>query len=190
MRFVNLYVRTTALAWLLLAASGCQTAQKPVALMPAKTAPAVKPAPAPASAAPQPEQAPAPTQQEDSSAQKPASTEAAPAQAAAASDPVADLVDRAEKEYQAGLTNYHAGKTDEARQNFDRALNALLSSNLDIRSDDRLEKELDHIVQGVNEIYPGGTSGEAEAAQEPQQKSEPAPIDTTNEIAPAADAST
>ncbi|HYM74550.1 MAG TPA: LysM peptidoglycan-binding domain-containing protein [Candidatus Dormibacteraeota bacterium] len=191
MRFVNLYVRTAVLASLILAASACQTAQHPVALMPPATAPALKPAPVPVSAGPSAtDQAPAATPQEDSSAQKPASTEAAPVQTPAALDPVADLVDRAEKEYQAGLANYHAGKTGDARQNFDRALNALLSSNLDIRSDDRLEKEFERIVQGVNEIYPGGTSSEAEAGQEPQQKSEPAPIDTTNEIAPTADAGT
>lgn len=100
------------------------------------------------------------------------------------SDPVADLIARAEKEYQAGLANHQAGKIDEAKQNFDNALNALLSSNLDVRSDERLEKEFDRVVAGVNELYPGGTSADAEA----QQKSEPAPIDTTNEITPAADA--
>ncbi len=36
----------------------------------------------------------------------------------------------------------------------------------------------------MNELYPGGTSADAEA----QQKSEPAPIDETNGITPAADA--
>jgi membrane-bound lytic murein transglycosylase D len=106
------------------------------------------------------------------------------------SDPVADLVAKAESEYQAGLANYHAGKAEDAKHNFDNALNALLSSSFDIRSDVRLQKEFDRVVQGVNDAYPGGTSQEAEAGQEPQQKSEPAPIDTTNEIAPAADAGT
>jgi membrane-bound lytic murein transglycosylase D len=95
------------------------------------------------------------------------------------------LIARAEKEYQAGLANHQAGKTDEAKQNFDNALNALLSSNLDIRSDDRLQEEFDRIVQGVNELYPGGTTADAEA----QQKSEPAPIDETNGLTPAPDAS-
>ena len=47
---------------------------------------------------------------------------------------------QAEKEYQAGLANHRAGKTDEAKQDFDNALNALLSSNLNIHSDDRLER--------------------------------------------------
>ena len=101
------------------------------------------------------------------------------------SDAVGDLIARAEKEYQTGLANHQAGKIDEAKQNFDNALNALLSSNLDIRSDDRLQTEFDRIVTGVNELYPNGT---APSDTEAQQKSEPAPIDETNGLTPAPDA--
>ncbi len=101
-----------------------------------------------------------------------------------------DLVAQVEAQYQAGLANYHGGNIEQAKQDFDHALNSLLESNLDIRSDDRLEKEFDRIVQGVNQIYPGGTAGDTETAQEPEQKSEPAPIDETSGIAPTADAST
>ena len=133
MRFANLYVRTVALASLILAANACQTAQKPVSLIPSATAPSLKPAQAPATApAPGPQstvtqepQGPA----EEAPVQKPASPQVAPTASAAASDPVADLIARAEKEYQAGLANNEAGKTEEARQNFDNALNALLGSN-------------------------------------------------------------
>ena len=64
-------------------------------------------------------------------------------------------------------------------------MNALLGSNLDVRSDDRLQKEFDRVVEGVNQLYPGGPAAEADA----QQKSEPAPIDETNGLAPTADAS-
>jgi membrane-bound lytic murein transglycosylase D len=119
----------------------------------------------------------------------PQQSQAAPS----AADPVADLIDRAEREYQEGVANYHAGNSASAKQNFDNALNALLSSNLDIRSDERLQKEFDHIVEGVNQLYPGGTAADSEQAQDNQQKSEPAPIDQTNDatngLAPAADAS-
>ena len=94
-----------------------------------------------------------------------------------------DLIQRVEKEYQAGLANYQGGKTDAAKQNFDDAINALLGSNLDVRSDERMQKEFDRIVEGVNHLEIGGAGGEAEA----QQKSEPAPIDETNEIMPPAD---
>jgi membrane-bound lytic murein transglycosylase D len=189
MRFVNLYFRPVALASLILALSACHSAQKPVTLVPPATAPALKPAPAPAAqAASSPAQTPAEKPQEDSSANKP--IEAPQAEAQPQSDAVGDVIAKAEAEYQAGLANHHAGKVDDAKHNFDTALNALLSSNFDIRSDERLQKEFDRIVQGVNELYPGGTAQEAEASQEPQQKSEPAPIDTTNEIAPSADAGT
>ena len=191
MRFANLllskYVRTAVLASLLVGAFGCQTAQKPVSLLPPGSAPAIKPAVAPA---------PAPASQSVAQAeesQKPAAADASASEPATpTTDPVADLIAQVEKEYQAGLAEYHAGKGDDAKQNFDNALNALLGSNLDIRSDDRLQKEFDRVVAGVNELYPGGPSAEAdtpqEAQQEPQQKTEPAPIDETNGIVPAADA--
>jgi len=190
MQLVTLHVRIAALASLLLGACACQTAQKPVALLPPATAPALTAAAPPAQATAA--QAPAAgsttqpvAQAEEAPAQKPSSPEASSPPAAPASDPVADLIARVEKEYQAGLANYHAGQTEDAKQNFDNALNALLGSDLDIRSDDRLQKEFDRVVAGVDQLYPGGPSADSEA----QQKSEPAPIDETNGITPAADAS-
>jgi membrane-bound lytic murein transglycosylase D len=190
MRFANLCIRTVALASLILALSACQSAKKPVTLVPPGKAPALKPAPAPApQAASEPAQAPAEKKDQDSAPEKSATSDAPAAEPQAKPDPVGDLVSKAEAEYQRGLSNYHAGKAEEAKRNFDNALNSLLSSTFDIRSDDRLQKEFDRIVQGVNDVYPGGTQQEAEA-QEPQQKAEPAPIDTTNEVAPTADAGT
>jgi membrane-bound lytic murein transglycosylase D len=111
---------------------------------------------------------------------------------------VGDLVALVEKEYQAGLANYQAGNTDAAKKNFDNAFNALLGSNLDVRSDDRLQKEFDRVVAGVDQLGLDGVGGNAgsEAGNnsagdaESQQKSEPALIDETNGIVPAADAST
>ena len=200
MRFANLCLRTAVLAALILAACSCQTAQKPVSLLPPTTAPALKPTP-PAAQDPTPVAKPAVAQTQNVPAQKsPSPQSPAPANGTATaqassptSDPVGDLVARAEKEYQAGLANHQAGKTDDAKQNFDNALNALLSSNLDVRSDDRLQAEFDRIVAGVNQLYPGGTSADADSQQEAQQKSEPAPIDLTNDatngVTPAADAS-
>ena len=69
-----------------------------------------------------------------------------------------------------------------AKQNFDEAFNALLESKLDIRSDNRLEKEFDRVVDGVNQLDLGDAASDSEA-----QKSEPAPIDETNGITPAAE---
>jgi membrane-bound lytic murein transglycosylase D len=90
---------------------------------------------------------------------------------------------RVEKDYQAGLDAYQAGQTEAAKQDFDSAFNTLLESNLDIRSDDRLEKEFDRIVDGVNHLDLGSLASDSDA-----QKSEPAPIDETNDITLSPDA--
>jgi membrane-bound lytic murein transglycosylase D len=162
----------------LLATIGCGSAQHPVALLPASqaTPPALaettqstaKPA------LPAPNPAPA-------SASNPLPSAG---QQALSPDPVADLIAQVEKEYQAGQENYRAGHLEAAKQNFDRAFNLLLGSNLDVRSDDRLEHELDHILEGVNGF-------ELQALQEgdgfTEQKSEPAPIDEANEVTFPAD---
>ncbi len=175
------------LAAIALAACACQTAQRPASLVPPASAPALKPVAA-SVAIPTPVAHVA--AQEQAQVQKPApppeTASPAPAQSTTAnqaSDPAADLIERAEKEYQAGMANYQAGKDDEAKQNFDNALNALLGSNFDIRSDERLHAEFDKVVEGVNKLYPGGT-----ADADSQQKSEPAPIDETNGLTPTADA--
>jgi membrane-bound lytic murein transglycosylase D len=181
------------LAGLALLSSACQTAQRPASLLPAKTAPVLTAAaPAPVAA---PQQAPPrtaiplqtpPTAEPDAGTKRqPAPTQAAPAQApppAPGSDPVGDLITRVEKDFQAGLDAYQAGQTEAAKQDFDKAFNALLESNLDVRSDDRLEREFDRIVDGVNHLDLGSLASDSEP-----QKSEPAPIDETSGITPAAD---
>src|SRR5437588_3494506 len=100
-------------------------------------------------------------------------------QSAPSSHAVTQLLNQVEKEYQAGQDNYNAGHLEAAKQNFDRAFNLLLGSNLDIRSDARLQSEFDKILDGVNGL-------ELMALQEgdgfAEQKSEPAPIDETNEV--------
>ena len=183
---------------MILATFACQSAQKPVSLLPPGGAPAIKPAPAvvatsktvapqattqkPSTTKDSKDEAPTP-------AEKPTSAEtSSPTPESQSSDSIADLVARVEKEYQAGLANYQAGNTEEARQNFDNAINGLLGSNVDIRSDERLSKEFDRVVQGVDQLDPGGPSGDAGSPQDAQQKSEPAPIDETNGLTPSADA--
>jgi membrane-bound lytic murein transglycosylase D len=206
MPVANSYFRVAALSSLLAAACACQTAQKPPTLLPPGSAPALKPAtqsqvePAsqgqtsPSRAAP--EQAHSGKAQPDQPQSSITASEASrtEAQPSAGSDPVSDLIAQVEKEYQAGLANYQAGNKGQAKHNFDDAMNAMLGSSLDIRTDARLEKEFDRVVQGVDQLYPGGPDTEAaadpDAAQEPQQKSEPAPIDETNGLAPTADART
>jgi len=71
---------------------------------------------------------------------------------AAPSRSVGDLIARVEKEYQSGQDNYRDGHLEAAKQNFDSAFNQLLGSGFDLRStsDDRLERELDRILDGIN----------------------------------------
>ncbi len=99
--------------------------------------------------------------------------------ATAPADPVDALIARVDKLYQQGTTDYQAGHLDAARQNFDQAFNVLLSSNLEVRNNPRLEKEFDKIVDGVREM-------EQVALREgdgfTEQQSEPAPIDEANDI--------
>ncbi len=175
-------MRVAALVLSALAGSSCQTAQKPATLLPAKTAPSLTadpPAPAPQHTQPA-AVAPDNPSQPPAAPAAPAKAESAPV--AAASDSVADLVASVEKEYLAGLANYQAGHPDAAKKNFDNAFNALLESQLDVRSDDRLVKEFERITDGVNHLDLGDLASDSES-----QTSEPAPIDETNGITPSAD---
>ncbi len=161
------------LAALLAATLACQSAQKAAFMPPAQ---AQAPALVSASSAPDPQE------------QQPATTEPQPKPQVPAADPVADLIARVEKEYQAGQDNYRAGHLEAAKQNFDAAFNLLLGSGFDLRpdvsSDDRLAHELDRILDGINGL-------ELAALQQgdgfAEQKSEPAPIDEANELTPAVD---
>jgi membrane-bound lytic murein transglycosylase D len=149
----------------LLASIGCRSEQRPAPLLPATqaTAPAVS-----ASAA----QAP-PSKALPAVVPSPATdTQPEP-------DPVVELVQRVEKEYQAGENNDQAGQPEAAKQNFNRALNLLLESQFDVHSDERLQREFDRVLDAVNSL-------DLEALQRgdtpPEQKAEPAPIDEANEV--------
>ena len=98
---------------------------------------------------------------------------------------MAELIAKAEQEYQSGEANYKAGHLEAAKQNFDQAFNLLLESSLDLHSDERLQQEFDHVLDGVNGL-------ELEALQQgdgfAEQKSEPAPIDEANDVSYTVDA--
>src|SRR6202041_3546704 len=182
MRVATLPMRIAMLAALAGAGSSCHTAQKPVSVVPLGTAPQLT-AKAPPAIPEQPQSAKLQTADQKQNQPSAGASAEAPA-VKPASDPVGDLVASVEKEYQAGFANYQAGHTDAAKQNFDNAFNALLESKLDIRSDNRLEKEFERIAEGVNQMSLGDLASPSEA-----QNSEPAPIDETNGITPSADPS-
>lgn len=180
MRFSSQRYLTISISALLGATLGCQSAQKTSFLPPSQAqAPTLVAAGKP----------PDPPKQ-TSAAAEPQSKPPVPE--ALEVDPVADLIARVEKEYQAGQDNYQAGHLEAAKQNFDSAFNLLLGSGFNLRSsnsgnsDDRLERELDRILDGINTL-------ELAALQQgdgfAEQKSEPAPIDEANEVTPAVDQS-
>lgn len=94
-------------------------------------------------------------------------------------DPVDELLAKVEREYQTGVANYNAGHLEAAKEDFDRAFNLLLSTSLDVHNEDRLERELDKLVEGIHGL-------ELAALKEgdgfTEQRSEPAPIDEANEV--------
>jgi membrane-bound lytic murein transglycosylase D len=190
MRVGKLQLRVALLALAALGASSC-SAKRPVAVVPTGTAPPAVAANSTDPPAATKQTAPSSSTQASASPAKPA--EAVPTDSkpevkassnALTADPVADLIARVEKEYQAGLIAYQAGQTDAAKQHFDSACNALLESKLDIRSDDRLGQEFDRIVTGIDKLNLG------DLADSDAQQAEPAPIDETNGITPSADAQT
>ena len=177
-------MRIAVLAVAALVGSSCQTAQKPVSAAPpgtppplnAKESPSAPPQTQPAASQPVTQGQP-----HDSSAVSVANSEASAPKPA--SDAVGDLVASVESKYQAGLAKYQAGQADAAKEDFDNAFNALLESKLDIRSDDRLQKEFDRISAGVNQL------NLSDSADSEGRQSEPAPIDETNGVTPSADPS-
>ncbi len=176
MRFSAHFYLAIAISALLLASLGCQSAQKSSFLPPSQAqAPALVAA----------------SSQSASQAQKPAiaGSTGAPSQpqastVAPAADPIADLIERVEKEYQAGQDNYNAEHLEAAKQDFDSAIQQLLSSGFDLKSDDRLQREFDRLVEAIDML-------ETDALQQgdtlPVQQSEPAPIDEANELTPTVD---
>jgi len=149
--------------WLLCLFTGCETTvpTQSFLLPPQAKAPQVKTA-----AAQKPQQSAPPKSQET---QKPAPQP----------DPADALIAQAEKQYAAGQANYQAGHLEAAKEDFDQAFNTLLTSNLDVRNDERLDREFEKIVEAVHEL-------ELQALKEgdgfTEQRSEPAPIDEANDI--------
>jgi membrane-bound lytic murein transglycosylase D len=184
MRVAKLPVSGLLLVSAILAGSSC-SAKKPVTVAQAAAPPAIT-ARQTESASPgkQAQSSPSQTKAADPaiSAAPTPSPDSTASSAALAPDAVADLVAQVEKYYQSGLDAFHSGQSDAAKQSFDHAFNAMLDSKLDIRSDERLEKEFDRIVQGVDQLNLGDINLDSEA-----QKTEPAPIDETNGITPAAE---
>ena len=88
---------------------------------------------------------------------------AAPAQALQAPAPaphkpvreqqqVHQLIQQVEDAYARGEAEYRKGRLREAKQEFDRAVDLMLASNIDIKSNAELQEEFDRIVDGVHAL--------------------------------------
>lgn len=169
-------VPAIALGALLVATVACQSAQKSTFLPPPQAqAPAITANATPAAA----KQNPVPA-----TATVAPPTRKPEAAKALAVDPIADLIVRVETEYQKGQDSYRAGHLEAAKQNFDSAFDILLGSGFDFKTDDRLQAELDRILDGING-YELAALEQGDGFTE--QKSEPAPIDEANELTPPVD---
>ncbi|OLE10794.1 MAG: hypothetical protein AUG89_11210 [Acidobacteria bacterium 13_1_20CM_4_56_7] len=162
---------------------GCHTAHKPNARLavPSQAPPApaqqskstksTKPAIAQKTQPAQKNEPATEARTQSSSAEKP--------KAAAKPDPVAELILKVEKEYDAGLNQYNSGDKDGAKEHFDRAFNMLLESPAGVRSDPRFQPEFDRVLDHVNKLQLAAVQ-QSDAA--PEQKTEPAPIDEANAV--------
>jgi membrane-bound lytic murein transglycosylase D len=100
------------------------------------------------------------------------------ADAAAKAAKVQQLINNAEAAYRSGVDNYRAGHLDAARQNFDSAVDLMLTSGMDLKTDPQLADEFDHLLNAVNSL-------EMTALKQGNGFSpvlEAAPLDAANEV--------
>lgn len=65
---------------------------------------------------------------------------------------VQQLVNQAETAYTRGVNDYRAGRLDAARNDFDSAVDLLLTSGMDLKADDQLSEEFEHLLNAVNSL--------------------------------------
>jgi len=96
-------------------------------------------------------QATAPAVLAPAAAPQPTQTAATPAQPSSGEQQrVHDLIGQVEAAYARGDADYRKGMLAEAKVEFDRAVDLMLSSGIDIRGNQQLSDEFDHIVDQVN----------------------------------------
>jgi membrane-bound lytic murein transglycosylase D len=128
--------KTCTLVLLLLTLTGC----------PADTSHAAAPGAAPANATAPALQPPA------DPAQTPAQQSAKLIIDAQHQQKVQALIAKSEASYQSGVANYNANRLDAARQDFDFAVDSMLSSNMDLKGDPQLSDEFDRLLSAINSL--------------------------------------
>ncbi len=93
------------------------------------------------------------------------------------------LIEQVEKAYASGEEDYRKGNLSAAKTEFDHAVDLMLTSGLEIKADQQLEDEFDHIVDAVNGL-------EMEALKQGNgfaPKVEPSPSDVASDVTFAVD---
>jgi membrane-bound lytic murein transglycosylase D len=62
------------------------------------------------------------------------------------------VINQAEQSYRSGVDNYKAGRLDAARADFDLAVDTMLASGLDLKSDAALSEEFERLLNQVNAL--------------------------------------
>jgi membrane-bound lytic murein transglycosylase D len=91
---------------------------------------------------------------------------------------VQQLINKAEAAFRSGVDNYRAGHLDAARLDFDSAVDLMLTSGMDLKTDPQLADEFDHLLNAVNSL-------EMTALKQGNGFSpvlEAAPLDAANEV--------
>ncbi len=81
----------------------------------------------------------------------------APSQQAIHQQHLQQLIGQVNAAYAAGDADYRMGRLPEAKQEFDRAVDLMLSSEFDIKSDPALQAVFDRIVDQINALGDGST---------------------------------
>ena len=127
---------TVAIGWVPLALlTGCPQQQKsaPAGVAANATAPVI--------AAPPPVAAPAP-----------AITQAQAIDIATRAFKVQQLIQQVERAYQSGVNNYRGQRLEAARSDFDMAVDMMLTSGFDVKSDPQLSDEFERVVNAINAL--------------------------------------
>ncbi len=77
---------------------------------------------------------------------------ATPLQNDAQSRKIQDLLTRAQTSYNTGLVNYNANHLEAARQDFDSAVDLLLTSGLDLKNDPQLSEQFERLLDAINSL--------------------------------------
>lgn len=62
------------------------------------------------------------------------------------------LIRKVEASYDSGVTNYNNNRLDAARQDFDYAVDTMLSSGMDLKHDPQLSDEFDQLISAINSL--------------------------------------